>query len=119
MNYQEPTISYVSENGERTARYDRKLAEILTCAARIIAEEGFEGASIRKVAREADMSLAGLYYYFKKKEELLYLIQYHTFDSILNNLKHRFASVENPEEQLRHVVENHFSYFLLLFPLVF
>ena len=52
-------------------------------------EKGYEGASIRDLSRSSGMSLAGLYYYFDSKEKLLYLIQKHTFTTVIHQLRER------------------------------
>lgn len=42
---------------------------------------------MRDLSRASGMSLAGLYYYFESKERLLFLIQKHTFSTIVGRLK--------------------------------
>jgi AcrR family transcriptional regulator len=96
----------------RTEGYDRKLEFVLAAGARVMAREGYGMSTMRKVSREADMSLAGLYHYFASKEELLFLIQFHTFDSILERLTERLESVEDPKHRLRVMVTNHLEHFL-------
>src|SRR5262252_9497259 len=93
-------------------RYDRRLAEILTYATEVFCRKGYEGASMRDLSRESGMSLAGMYYYFESKERLLYLIQKHTFSTIVENLRKRLKGVEDPEECIRVFVLNHLEYFL-------
>ncbi len=51
---------------------------------------------MRDLSRATGMSLAGLYYYFKSKERLLFLIQKHTFSTILEKLKTRLEDVNRP-----------------------
>ncbi len=58
------------------------------------------------------MSLAGLYYYFESKERLLFLIQKHTFTTIVQRLKARLDGVSDPEQQVRIFILNHLEYFL-------
>ena len=41
---------------------------------------------MRDLSRASGMSLAGLYYYFESKEKLLYLIQKHTFATIMRTV---------------------------------
>ncbi len=94
-----------------TAR-DRRLAEVLKHAARIFWEKGYEGASMRDLSRATGMSLAGLYYYFESKEELLYLIQKHTFTTIMEQVRERLAESSDPEERVRIFIGNHLEYFL-------
>ena len=67
---------------------------------------------MRDLSRESGMSLAGLYYYFESKERLLYLIQKHTFSTIVQRLKSRLENVSDPEERVRVFILNHLEYFL-------
>lgn len=93
-------------------RFDRRLAEILTHATEVFCKKGYEGASMRDLSRASGMSLAGLYYYFESKERLLFLIQKHTFTTIVQRLKERLEGVSDPEQQIRIFVLNHLEYFL-------
>jgi TetR/AcrR family transcriptional regulator, cholesterol catabolism regulator len=94
------------------SRYDRRLSEILAHATEVFCRKGYEGASMRDLSRESGMSLAGLYYYFESKERLLYLIQKHTFSTIVQRLKSRLENVSDPEERVRVFILNHLEYFL-------
>jgi len=67
---------------------------------------------MRDLSRASGMSLAGMYYYFESKERLLFLIQKHTFTTIVQRLKARLAGVSDPEQQLRIFILNHLEYFL-------
>jgi len=94
------------------SRFDRRLSKVLDHAAQIFCEKGYEGASMRDLSRAAGMSLAGLYHYFSSKEELLYLIQKHTFQTIIDRLQQRLKASSDPEERIRIFIENHLEYFL-------
>jgi AcrR family transcriptional regulator len=93
-------------------RYDRRLAEILTHATQVFCKKGYEGASMRDLSRASGMSLAGLYYYFESKERLLFLIQKHTFATIVHRLKARLEGVSDAEQRIRIFILNHLEYFL-------
>jgi AcrR family transcriptional regulator len=104
---------------QKTAKFDRKLVEILRTAAAVFADVGYDPASIRMVADRAGVSVAGLYYYVRSKEELLYLIQYHVFDSLVE----RFAAdskrmmaeggeAAEPRARLHRFIANHLDHFL-------
>lgn len=67
---------------------------------------------MRDLSRASGMSLAGLYYYFESKERLLFLIQKHTFSTIVRRLKSRLEGVTDPEERIRIFILNHLEYFL-------
>jgi len=67
---------------------------------------------MRDLSRASGISLAGLYYYFESKERLLFLIQKHTFSTIVQRLKSRLQDVDDPEQQIRIFILNHLEYFL-------
>ncbi len=91
-------------------RFDRRLAEILDFATEVFADKGYDGASMRDLSRLSGISLAGLYYYFKSKENLLYFIQQHTFATIVERLRERLASSSDPETRIRIFIDNHVEY---------
>jgi TetR/AcrR family transcriptional regulator, cholesterol catabolism regulator len=94
------------------SRFDRRLGKILLHATEVFYEKGYEGASMRDLARASGMSLSGLYYYFESKEKLLYLIQKHTFSTIVERLRERLDEVSDPEQRIRVFILNHLEYFL-------
>ncbi len=107
------STSRVLENSTaHDSRFDRRLAEILDYATEVFADKGYEGASMRDLSRLSGMSLAGLYYYFKSKENLLYIIQHHTFTTIIERLRERLTASNDPEERIRIFVQNHVDYAL-------
>ena len=95
------------------ARFHRRLGEVLDHATEVFCEKGYEGASMRDLSRASGMSLAGLYHYFGSKERLLYLIQKHTFTTILEKLKSRLEQSTEPEQRVRIFILNHLEYFLV------
>lgn len=48
-----------------------KKQKIIAAAARVMAEKGYEKASIKDIAREADITPGLVHYYFQNKEEIL------------------------------------------------
>lgn len=76
-----------------------------------MAEKGFEATAIRDVGRKLDASLAGMYYYFKSKEELLYQIQYRTFASLLQAQQQIAERPGTPKDRLRRLLIGHLTFF--------
>jgi len=100
-----------TEKSEPRVSYDARVSHILEAATGLIARVGYANASMRAVAKAADVSLAGLYHYFDSKEKMLFLIQFRTFNSLLSNLRERLHGVADPVEQLRAMVRAHVDYF--------
>ena len=93
-------------------RFDRQLGKILEHATEVFCDKGYEGASMRDLSRATEMSLAGMYHYFGSKERLLYLIQKHTFSTILDRLRDQLRETSDPENGIRIFIHNHLKYFL-------
>lgn len=97
---------------EPTSRnYDEKLQSILKISAKIFAEKGFHRTSVRDISRATKMSLAGLYYYFTTKEELLYLIQERCFVTLLQRWERAATPELDVRTRIRVFAENHLSFF--------
>lgn len=107
-----PTADQHSAATLPPTRYDKRMSEILAHATEVFCEKGYAGASMRDLSRATGMSLAGLYYYFESKERLLFLIQKHTFTTIVARLKKRLEHVSDAEERIRVFILNHLDYFL-------
>jgi AcrR family transcriptional regulator len=95
----------------RTPEFDSKRLHVLHAAARGFAAVGYHRASMRRIAAEAEISLAGIYHYVASKEELLYWIQLHAFDSLLRGLRSGLEGVADPRQRLTAAVRNHVRHF--------
>jgi len=84
--------------------HDQKRAQILKSAAKVFAEEGFDRASMTKLAGECGISKANIYHYYDSKDAILYDI----LDSYLSSLRDRILDVDTeglpPEDRLRRVI---------------
>jgi AcrR family transcriptional regulator len=98
--------------GSQQERSERKLSRLLEGAATLIARQGYGQTSIRDVAAETGFSLAGMYYYFENKEDLLYQIQHRTFASLLEEQERVLAEGEAPVETLHRLIKNHLDHFV-------
>ena len=96
---------------EEQSRYDAKLTRILRAAAAVFAEKGYHRATIRDISAATGVSLSGLYYYVRSKDELLYLIQRQCFETILESLDSELCDVTDPERRLGLLIGNHLRFF--------
>jgi AcrR family transcriptional regulator len=96
----------------RRDTYEKRMASILEAAAKVIARNGFDGASVRDVAAQGNVGLSGIYYYFKSKDEVLYAIQHHAFSTLVERLRTKIDEAATAEEKLKAVIDNHFQFFV-------
>ena len=67
---------------------------------------------MRDLSRSTGISLAGLYHYVPSKQRLLHQIQMAAFSQILERLEERLKGIEDPEQRVRILIQNHLEYFL-------
>ena len=84
---------------------------ILDRACGIFAEKGYHNASVRDLAAATGTSPAGLYYYFRSKEELLHLILDSCLSSLLDRVKRAAAGFKDPGKRLKAIVRIHLDHF--------
>jgi AcrR family transcriptional regulator len=83
---------------------------ITEAALRVISRKGYHQASIREIARAAQLSLAGLYHYVGSKEELLFLVIDGALDTLLSRLDAALAEAVTPEARFRALVRTHLEF---------
>ena len=82
----------ISERKERDRAEMRK--NIIDAAMEMFTHEGYENASIRKIADKIEYSPATIYLYYKDKDELLYDVQAECFSRLVHAFKTEAADKE-------------------------
>ncbi len=76
---------------------------ILKVATRLFAAKGFDGTSVRRIAEEADLSVAGMFHYFPSKEEILNEIMIGFMDEGYKRLMEIYNSDIGPVKKLEEI----------------
>lgn len=90
----------MSENETKT--------KILEVATELFSRHGFEGASIREIAREAGVNLAAVNYHFQNKLSLYYKVM----DSNCERMENDIAQLAKDEPSVEELAQRIFDYFL-------
>ena len=85
-------------------RSERKRIEILRAAAGIFRRRGYHGASVDQIADALNMAPGNLYYYFRNKEEILYVCHDYSLGLILKELEDVEASDLPPDRQIHRLI---------------
>ncbi|MFF6787714.1 TetR/AcrR family transcriptional regulator [Streptomyces filamentosus] len=88
----------------RRERASQKRQRLTEAAARVLHEQGVERTTLADIAREADVPVGNVYYYFKTKDELV-LAALSAHRSYLDELTGRLAESAGPRERLKALVE--------------
>src|SRR5687768_18394896 len=87
----------------KTATSDRR-TEILKSAAAAFRRRGYHGASVDEISSALQMTKGNLYYYFKNKEEILYVCHDSSLDIMLGILDRVQAEDLPSDEKLRQLI---------------
>ncbi len=85
---------------------DRR-AEIYRSAARIFHRKGYHATSINDIAAAVGLTKAGLYYYIKGKQDLLFAIMGFAMDQLDEQVIEPARRVEDPQARLETIVARH------------
>ena len=91
---------------QTTADLDR-LSEIVKTAALVIHKQGYAATSMNDIADAVNLTKAGLYYYTRGKQDLLYMIVKWAMDLVETEILQPCGEIEAPEERLHAIVHNH------------
>ena len=85
----------------------KKASHVYRVAAEIMCHKGYEATSMNDIAEAAGLTKAGIYHYIRGKEELLFEIMSYAMDNVDNNIIAPAREVQDAEERLRTIIEQH------------
>ncbi len=91
--------------------FDDRRDRLLATAARVFAAQGYAGTSMRDLAGATAMSLAGMYYYVRGKEDLLFQIQKSCFEQVAGGARAAVAGEHGAEARLAAFIRHHVAFF--------
>ncbi|AWH85428.1 TetR family transcriptional regulator [Flavobacterium album] len=89
--------------------FNDKQTDILQAAEKLFAEVGFDGASIRTIAKEANVNIAMISYYFGSKEKLLEALIIHRTSGMKMQLENIFNEALSPLEKVDRLIDLYIS----------
>ena len=95
---------------------NNKEQQILSAAAKIFREKGYQRATIKDVADEVGLLKGSIYYYIKSKQELLYKIGIAPLKATTEKLKEVVNRDISPEEKLKLAIKTRLKAFDEFYP---
>lgn len=89
--------------------FNDKQMEILQVAEKLFAEDGFDGTSIRQIAKEAKVNIAMISYYFGSKEKLLETLIIHRTSGMKMQLENIYRDDLTPIEKVERLIDLYIS----------
>ncbi|MDP2952439.1 MAG: TetR/AcrR family transcriptional regulator [Chloroflexota bacterium] len=92
------------EFGGRSARIWAGRGRILEAATRVFARLGFHQATMADIAKEAGISVGGIYNFFSSKEELFSALVLGKMEDFTSSLRRAVAEASSPLERVKRLV---------------
>ncbi len=90
---------------EKEFQKQKRRTEIMDAAKILFRIKGFSVTTMEDIAREAELSPAALYLYFKNKDEIYGSLSMRTMDYLIENLEHVYEAGRNAEQNLNRLKE--------------
>lgn len=98
----------------RSSRNQDEIQEVrsrtLDAAIKLLAEEGFDKMSMRKIASRMKMTAANLYNYFSGKDELYLYIQTRGFEILYDRFTTSCTGVDDPRDKLEKSIIEYINF---------
>lgn len=87
------------------SEFNEKQIEILEVAEQLFAEKGFDGTSVRDIAKSGTINVAMVSYYFGSKEKLLEALVVHRISDMRLQLESLYQENISPIQKMEKLVE--------------
>lgn len=85
---------------------------ILEAADALFAQQGYDGVSVRDVARAAGVNKASVFYYFSTKEKLFERVMTRYYDAHRRALEDAFAVEGTIDSRLHHLIDGYLDFII-------
>lgn len=92
-----------------TSKKQEKYALILDAAQKVIAENGFHGSQVSRIAKEAGVADGTIYLYFKNKEDILISLFENRLGELVGMFNRSIRETDPADVALRKICEIHFT----------
>lgn len=89
-------------------RTGEKFKVIIEAAVRVIADNGYHGSQVSKIAKEAGVAEGTIYLYFENKEDILISIFRNKLGEFISTAPARLNDIENSFEKIAYLIYLHF-----------
>ena len=89
---------------------DRRRQQIFIGACEVIARKGFGAASMREIAKAANITIPTMYKYIETKEDILFMITQVCMEEIFNNFQHSLTTSDDAQTKMTCAIDTYVRY---------
>lgn len=83
----------------------QRKSQIIKAATLLFSKNGYDNTSIRELAKAVNLSVAGLYYFFQNKEEILFDILNHLLTKLLKSVRSTASDYVDAQTNITLIIE--------------
>ena len=95
-----------------TSEHNSRKQEIINASIKLFYEKGYDFTTTRELAVASNISAAGLYYFFKDKQEILFNILYDSVNNLYETLESTIKPNDDPLINVKRYIRSIISYVL-------
>lgn len=95
----------------REAEREERISRILKAAKKLFLEKGYFDATVRDIAKEAELSVGPIYFYFKGKDEIYGMVCKEAFHVLLELLNEALKKKGAPMERLQRIARTYVKFY--------
>lgn len=85
-----------------------KYKQIIDAAVKVIAENGYHGSQVAKIAKQAGVADGTIYLYFKNKDDILVSVFQEKMGQFIEKISERIDTENRADDKLLKLIEMHF-----------
>src|SRR5690625_62800 len=85
-----------------------KYKQIIDAAVKVIAENGYHGSQVSKIAKQAGVADGTIYLYFKNKDDILVSVFQEKMGQFIEKISERINTEKRADDKLFKLIELHF-----------
>ena len=92
-------------NNVKSPKAIERKEEILRKATQLFYENGYDNTSIRELANAVGLSIAGLYYFFQNKEEILFEVLNDALSNLFETIQSAITT-NDPQQNITQIIDH-------------
>ena len=103
-------MEFMGTKERRAQEKQLRLNQILDAARILLFSQGIDNISITKIAKQAEIGVGTIYFYFKNKEEIFAALQEEGLDLFYKKISIIHVSEKNAAEKLQQIAETYYRF---------
>ena len=94
----------------RRREREQRRQQILNAARNLLFKKGLNAISVNQIARQAELAVGTIYFYFRSKEEIFAVLQEEGLELLLKDVRHALENAADARESLHNIAQAYLNF---------